>query len=244
MGASGEGSNLRRGPGGGGPGLRRGLLVYCAGPMRSGGKYVGYFHEIIRVVEGLGHCALTELSSTIRWGALEGLTDGADGLGGPARSGEWVDRDVGRAPGGEGAGMAALLRGGLGRGRGADACREGPIEGAVGDGLGGGGAKESSRPSSIDAYIYERDLHWLDRADALIAEVSSPSLGVGYELSYALHVRRIPSLCLCHRDVRSLSAMVSGNTSPLLRLERYDGSEALRVTIIDFIERISKEKGR
>ena len=36
-----------------------------------------------------------------------------------------------------------------------------------------------------DKEIYQRDLEWLESADAVIAEVTIPSLGVGYELGVA-----------------------------------------------------------
>jgi nucleoside 2-deoxyribosyltransferase len=44
--------------------------------------------------------------------------------------------------------------------------------------------------------IYERDLRWLDQSEAVVAEISKPSTGVGYELAYARHWRRIPVICL------------------------------------------------
>ena len=33
--------------------------------------------------------------------------------------------------------------------------------------------------------IYERDIEWLEKSDLVIAEVSIPSLGIGYELGTA-----------------------------------------------------------
>jgi len=83
-----------------------------------------------------------------------------------------------------------------------------------------------------DEAIYRRDRAWLDEADAMVAEISSPSLGVGYEIAYALHVRRIPLLALRHASVRRSSAMVEGNGSPLLQIRSYDSSEDL-VQIVD-----------
>lgn len=57
--------------------------------------------------------------------------------------------------------------------------------------------------------IYVRDLRWLATCDVLVAEVSTPSLGVGVELAEAQHLGK-PVICLCEHDV-ALSAMVSGN---------------------------------
>lgn len=86
-----------------------------------------------------------------------------------------------------------------------------------------------------DRGIYRRDLGWLHHAQALIAEVSAPSLGVGYEISYALHVRKIPVLCLCHRSSGSLSAMISGNSSELMVLGNYENEEELEKKLREFL---------
>lgn len=59
--------------------------------------------------------------------------------------------------------------------------------------------------------IYKRDMKWLNSADILIAEVSIPSLGVGYELAAAEELN-IPCLCLFRKSGnRPLSAMIQGN---------------------------------
>ena len=62
-----------------------------------------------------------------------------------------------------------------------------------------------------DGEIFLRDMEWLQSADLIIAEVTTPSLGVGYELGIAEKLK-IPVLCL-YRPIKEkrLSAMVSGN---------------------------------
>ncbi|MDQ7052063.1 MAG: nucleoside 2-deoxyribosyltransferase [candidate division KSB1 bacterium] len=69
-------------------------------------------------------------------------------------------------------------------------------------------------------HIFRRDLDWIDSADRLVAEVSVPSLGVGYEIAYALQQAK-PVLCFCQRDV-TLSAMIEGNDDDNIVLVRYD----------------------
>ncbi|SVD12454.1 uncharacterized protein METZ01_LOCUS365308, partial [marine metagenome] len=66
--------------------------------------------------------------------------------------------------------------------------------------------------SSKDEEIYNRDIKWLKSADIVVAEVTTPSLGVGYELGIAEKLN-IPVLCL-YRPEKSnrLSAMLSGNS--------------------------------
>lgn len=59
--------------------------------------------------------------------------------------------------------------------------------------------------------VYERDVKWIRDCDVLIAEVSTPSHGVGYEIGYALSVGK-PVLCLYLQD-RRVSKMITGNTS-------------------------------
>ncbi len=61
-----------------------------------------------------------------------------------------------------------------------------------------------------DCRIHDRDLAWLKRADCLVAEVTTPSLGVGYEIGKATEWgKRV--LCLYRPQLRrALSAMISG----------------------------------
>ena len=62
-----------------------------------------------------------------------------------------------------------------------------------------------------DRIIFQRDMGWLAEAEVMVAEVTIPSLGVGYEIGRA-EAMGIPVLCLYReQDGRRLSAMVSGN---------------------------------
>ncbi len=67
--------------------------------------------------------------------------------------------------------------------------------------------------------VYRRDTGWIDESQALVAEVSTPSHGVGYEISYALE-RGKPVLCLYRRGVR-VSKMLTGNTMQGLHVSEY-----------------------
>lgn len=76
------------------------------------------------------------------------------------------------------------------------------------------------------ADIYTRDMGWLRACELVVAEVSVPSLGVGFELATAQHLGK-PIVCLCQAD-GALSALVDGN--PQLRVLRYkDVSELMSV---------------
>jgi len=87
------------------------MIIYCAGPIRGNTKYQENYSEITRIVESLGHTALSEKST-----------------------------------------------------------------------------KFSSSIPLNDKQVYTRDIKWIDGSKVMIAEVSGPSLGVGFEISYALFV--------------------------------------------------------
>jgi nucleoside 2-deoxyribosyltransferase len=75
--------------------------------------------------------------------------------------------------------------------------------------------------------IYQRDCAWVRECDAVIAEVSTPSHGVGYEIGYALEHGK-PVLC-CHHSSARVSKMITGNNRPGVRVCAYpDPAGALR----------------
>lgn len=62
-----------------------------------------------------------------------------------------------------------------------------------------------------DTYIYERDMEWLKSSEIIVAEVTTPSLGVGYELGMAEALGK-KVLCLYRKqEGKRLSAMIGGN---------------------------------
>lgn len=84
--------------------------------------------------------------------------------------------------------------------------------------------------------VYERDVTWIQNCDALIAEVSVPSHGVGYEIGCALNAGKFV-LCL-HQENRKISKMISGNPHPLLIVKSYsDPNEAVSLAR-NFLENI------
>jgi 2'-deoxynucleoside 5'-phosphate N-hydrolase len=85
--------------------------------------------------------------------------------------------------------------------------------------------------------VYQRDVEWIRNADALIAEVSVPSHGVGYEIGYALQVGK-KVLCLSKAG-RKLSKMVSGNPDPNLQVSSYEDNQEAIELVREFIERLS-----
>ena len=79
-------------------------------------------------------------------------------------------------------------------------------------------AMESERDLAAQN-VYQRDVGWIKNCDALIAEVSVPSHGVGYEIGFALSLGK-PVLCL-HQKERKVSKMILGNSDPALTVKSY-----------------------
>ena len=90
--------------------------------------------------------------------------------------------------------------------------------------------------SRKDEEIYNRDIEWLKSADIVIAEVTNPSLGVGYELAIAEKLQ-IPTLCLYRTENgKSLSAMIQGNKTFICK--KYKTILNVQQSIDDFIQEV------
>jgi nucleoside 2-deoxyribosyltransferase len=66
---------------------------------------------------------------------------------------------------------------------------------------------------ALDSFaIFDRDLGWIAECDAVVAEVSMPSTGVGYEIATARYRYGIPVICLYRPAHTSrCTAMVAGD---------------------------------
>jgi hypothetical protein len=78
-----------------------------------------------------------------------------------------------------------------------------------------------------DQDICQRDLDWLASSDLVVAEVTTPSLGVGYEIGTAV-AHDIPVIALYRGDRGRLSAMIAGSPGIVTRTYE-DVSEALQI---------------
>jgi len=71
--------------------------------------------------------------------------------------------------------------------------------------------------STDDRMIHDRDLAWLREADCLVAEVTTPSLGVGFEIGKATEWG-MRVLCLFRPNTgRTLSALIAGSDRVTVR---------------------------
>ena len=82
--------------------------------------------------------------------------------------------------------------------------------------------------SMDDRAIHDRDLAWLKEADCLVAEVTTPSLGVGFEIGKATEWG-LPVLCLFRPNTgRELSALIGGSDRVTVR-EYQDASQVKQI---------------
>jgi len=105
--------------------------------------------------------------------------------------------------------------------------------------IGDGDLTDLGEKNISEEEIYKRDMSWLKEADVFVAEILTPSLGVGYEIAKAEEWgKRI--LCLCRKpeDGKKISTIMKGNKNIILK-EYNDLDEAFSF-IDDFLEILRK----
>jgi len=96
--------------------------------------------------------------------------------------------------------------------------------------VGQAGITPSGESGMSDQEIYNRDIDWLSSSDIVVADVSMPSLGVGFEIARAVALN-IQVLCLYRvQGDKKLSAMISG--CPDIQVKEYQTIEDV-VKILD-----------
>ncbi len=87
-----------------------------------------------------------------------------------------------------------------------------------------------------DHEIHDRDLGWIDECDVLVAEITVPSSGVGYEIRDA-EVKNKPVLCIYRElDGRKVSAMIGGSKKVILK--KYQNPEDVEEIFKEFIKNL------
>lgn len=97
-------------------------------------------------------------------------------------------------------------------------------------------AELGTHPDSSPHEVWQRDSQWLAKADAVIAEASQPSLGVGYQIARAEALQK-PVLVLYYgKSVERFSWMISG--SPNIQTFEYAEYAQAKRTIKTFIKQL------
>lgn len=85
--------------------------------------------------------------------------------------------------------------------------------------------------------IYQQDKQFLDESHIVIADITVPSLGVGYELAYA-EAKGIPTFCL-YESGATVSSMIVGND--YFQCCEYDDTQHAQQLIKNIMTKYSNE---
>ena len=92
---------------------------------------------------------------------------------------------------------------------------------------------ESGDQGITDREIHDRDMNWLENSDVLVAEVTTASLGVGYETGRAVALGK-KIICLFREQPgKRLSAMIAG--CPGAMVIRYQKPEEAEKALADLL---------
>ena len=91
----------------------------------------------------------------------------------------------------------------------------------------------SGEKNKTDKEIHDRDLNWLLESDLIIAEVTNPSLGVGYEIGRAIEYDKNIFCLYKIGSENELSAMISG--SPNIQVIQYKNLKSLNRKLKDIL---------
>ena len=98
--------------------------------------------------------------------------------------------------------------------------------------IGDQGLTPSGEAEMTDAEIFSRDIEWLASSDVIVAEVTTASLGVGFEIARAVDIGKRVLCIYRNQPGRRLSAMIAGCRD--VRVEYYSTIEELRIILDDF----------
>ncbi|XP_037543212.1 2'-deoxynucleoside 5'-phosphate N-hydrolase 1 [Nematolebias whitei] len=91
-----------------------------------------------------------------------------------------------------------------------------------------------------DQAIHDRDVDWLRQSDVIVAEVTQPSLGVGYELGRVVDMKK-KVLCLFRPSSgRILSAMIRGAADSQHFMVRDYNEEEVEKVLDQFFSSLSR----
>lgn len=93
-----------------------------------------------------------------------------------------------------------------------------------------------SEMNAVD--VFRRDLDWVSKCDVLIAEVSTPSHGVGYEIAAAIFQGK-KVMCCHHKNIK-ISKILSGNNLKNMKVFAYSDDEEIIKEIGKFLNKISE----
>lgn len=97
---------------------------------------------------------------------------------------------------------------------------------------------EDGQVDLSDEEIYQQDTQWLKEADLVIADTSTPSIGVGYEISQAEKINK-DILVVHNNSLSKLSAMIAGSPYESLEIFYYDQIGDLFIYLEEYLEKFN-----
>jgi len=97
----------------------------------------------------------------------------------------------------------------------------------------------STESALTDELIFRRNLEFINACDGMVAEVTTPSLGVGFEIAVALQ-RQKPTIGLCQKGT-FLTRMLTGNRDRKLAIVFYEQPREWQAALEDFLKKLHKE---
>ncbi len=93
-------------------------------------------------------------------------------------------------------------------------------------------SSDSPDENSDDSFVFERDIGMLDKVEVLIADVTYPSLGVGYEICEAL--RKGKRVIAFYRRGTRVSKLILGN--PNVEPVEFSSRRELLNALLSYLE--------
>ena len=92
---------------------------------------------------------------------------------------------------------------------------------------------EKVEASMTEQEIFEKDAKWVEESDRVVAEITVPSIGVGYEICHAVKHKK-PVLCVYQEGTKA-SAMVLGNSTGYVTAKSYSNKNQLEEILLEFL---------
>jgi len=94
---------------------------------------------------------------------------------------------------------------------------------------------EKVEAAMTEQEIYEKDANWVEESDCVIADITVPSIGVGYEICHAIKHKK-PVLCV-YQEGANASAMVLGNSTGYVTAKSYSDKKQLEEILLEFLKK-------
>lgn len=98
--------------------------------------------------------------------------------------------------------------------------------------------KTNGRRREDSKDFFEKDLESIDSSDVMIADITLPSSGVGYQIAYAVSQKK-PVLCIYHKAMtKGISKLIRSISSDMVELVAYEETDLEKI-ILTYLDRVN-----